>query len=240
MFVVPYLNLAMSLVLTRNAALRRRWGDLQRIDPESGTQWEKFYLPKTDRDPKLYGWYHNSPYHGWNNKAFYAFDKFPVRESVIARVLNEKRLSRFAELLTFSQSSVLHELSTPGPWTLFAPVNSAFDRIRGGWESFRDEAHENPTRLHSFLRRHAGIGSHKLRFCATRQNRVASVAGVLYNVRVSGSFEKNDRCIRVNLADSSLSAAEVIDYDIRTSNGYVHVVDSVLGYSLIDKRENIH
>jgi uncharacterized surface protein with fasciclin (FAS1) repeats len=220
-----------SLVLTRNSALRNRYKELRKIDPESGNQWEKYYLPKTERDSKLYGWYHNQPYHNWNNKAYYAFSRATLRATVVSHVFMEHRLSRFAELLRMSENSVLHELSTPGPWTVFAPVNSAFDRLIGGWEDFRMEADAKPLQLRRFLRQHASRGIHKLRGDHTFSSSFTSLENASYRINIFGSFEDNDRRLEVHLVDSAIPPAAVESYDNRTSNGYVHVIDSVLGFS---------
>ncbi len=223
----------MSLVLTRNAALRERWKELKRIDPESGTQWEKFYLPKTDRDTKLYGWYHNQPYHNWNNKAHYAFEKFTMRDTVLSHIFKERSLSRFAHLLRICEDSVIHDLSTRGPWTVFAPLNSAFDNMAGGWGAFKTAAMEEPLKLHSFLRQHASQGNNKLKGFPNNKVRFNSLEGVTYDINVSGSFDVNNREIKLKLKGSSLPDARVQTYDARASNGYLHVVDSVLAYGTI-------
>ena len=218
----------MSFILTRNTALRERWRDLKKIHPETGTQWEKFYLPKTERDNKLYGWYHNAPYHNWNNKAFFAFEKTAIRDTVVSNIFKTRQLSRFADLIKMCEDSVLHELSTPGPWTVFAPVDSAFDRLVGGWNKFKSRAELDNLKLRMFLRRHVSSGPQKLRGISGSVLRLNSLDGVTIELVESGTFENHDRQIHAGLDGSSMKNALVKDYDKRASNGYVHIIDAVL------------
>ena len=220
----------MSFILTRNSALRERWRDLKKINPETGTQWEKFYLPKTERDSKLYGWYHNAPYHNWNNKAYFAFEKVALRDTVVSHVFKDRNLTRFAELLKMCENSVLHELSTPGPWTVFAPLDSAFDNLFGGWDVFKETAKSDNLKLRYFMRRHVCRGSQKLRGIKDGTFQVKSLDDHRIELRETGTFEADNRKIRVALEGSHIPPAYVLEYDYRNSNGYVHIIDAILAY----------
>jgi uncharacterized surface protein with fasciclin (FAS1) repeats len=213
----------MSLVLTRNAALLHRWRHLKGVDPESGSQWEKQFLPKTARSLKLYGFYHNSPYSNWNNKAYFAFETPVLRDTIVSEVFKHRELSRFSELLKLCESSVLHQLSTPGPWTLFAPVNSAFDAIEGGWSKFLEHARQNPIGLASFLTKHAVRGKSKISDLSRRKSSsLSSLDGSKLAIKVNGSFENSDRSISIG------RNAKVISYDRRAHNGYINLIDGIL------------
>ena len=121
----------MSLVLTRNSYLRNHLPRLRHIDPESSPHWEKYYLPKTLRSPKLYGWYHNNPYAQWNNYSHFALNARTLTHTVAQQIFKAPHLSRFSEILRLAESSVLAEISSQGPFTIFAPTNEALLSFAG-------------------------------------------------------------------------------------------------------------
>ena len=229
----------MSLVLTRNQSLLHSWRHLRRVEPESGPQWEKSYMHKVARSPKLYGWYHNWPYAQWNNLAWFQ-GKSVLRDTVASEVFKYSDLSRFAELLKMAETSVLHELSTTGPWTVFAPKNCAFDKVRGGWPAFLEKVIQDPLALRRFLRAHATRGRFGIRGLSWKEDRrphrmkkdtctkLSNLEGSGLKLSISGSFEMNNRKVLLALASDPENKVIVNEYDRRTHNGYLHLMDGLL------------
>lgn len=229
----------MSLVLTRNQFLRQHWRLLRKRDPESSPIWEKSFLPKTLRSPKLYGWYHNSPYAQWNNYSYFALEKRTLRESVAQLCFKRPETSRFAELLKLAEISVLREISDQGPYTVFAPSNAALSRLPGGWESSFAHFQASPASLRKFLRMHIVRGNRRVRSARTLQTSdpYVNLEGkkltfTLETKRVDEDLRKLRYTVR--LAGSSLEHAEIADYDFRTHNGYVSVINGLLGFAKAD------
>ena len=234
----------MSLVLTRNQYLRQHWRVLRGNDPESSPIWEKSILPKTLRSPKLYGWYHNSPYAQWNNYSYYALEKRTLKDTVAQMCFRRSELSKFCELLKIAEISVLREISDQGPYTIFAPSNSALERLPGGWDSISRYFRTNPVQVRKFLRMHILRGNRRVRASRTLQisdpyknleNKNLLFSMCLKSI-LPADFSGNINRIQyaVQLDGSSLPLAPICDFDFRAHNGYVTVIDGILGFSKSD------
>ena len=117
-----------------------------------------------------------------------------------------------------SAAGLVDTLSGPGPFTVFAPTNAAFDALPAGTvESLL--LPENKDTLVSILTYHVvpgAITSDQL--IGTRQS-VATVQGG--TVDVNGVQSKLNSGVRVN--DANVTTADII-----ASNGVIHVIDKVL------------
>lgn len=102
-------------------------------------------------------------------------------------------------------------LSGPGPFTVFAPLNSAFAEIQGDVDQLLMP--ENQTALQSVLTYHVVPGAIRSSDLSTMQ--VETVQGQNLSIEVF------DGSVMVN-------QAHVVIADIETANGVVHVIDKVL------------
>lgn len=108
--------------------------------------------------------------------------------------------------------NLLETLSGPGPYTIFAPTNAAFDKLpKGTVESLLKK--ENVGKLESILQHHAAAPAYHLDVLQT-MSEVDMVDGPKLKVT------KKDGKLFVN--DVEIKAA------IRTLNGVIYVVDTVL------------
>lgn len=227
----------MSLLLTRNQYVKNHWRVLRAHDPESSPHWEKSYLPKTLRSPKLYGWYHNSPYAQWNNYSFFALEKQTLRETVAQICFRRSEISRFSELLKIAEISVLREISDQGPYTVFAPSDSALGRLPGGWEAALRNFRSNPGQLRKFLRMHILRGNRRVRGQEISDQKNLENKKIIFTAASAAilpeNFVGNFKRIQysVQLAGSALPLAPVRDFDFRAHNGYVSIIDGILGYA---------
>ncbi|MGD1885084.1 MAG: fasciclin domain-containing protein [Paracoccaceae bacterium] len=112
-------------------------------------------------------------------------------------------------------AGLVETLQGPGPFTVFAPTNAAFDKLPAGTvESLLQP--ENVDQLRSILTYHVVPGNITSdQIIGTRQ-RVATVQGGTVHVDGTGKVG-----VRVNNAN-------VTQADIIASNGVIHVIDKVL------------
>ncbi|MDY7020622.1 MAG: fasciclin domain-containing protein [Cyanobacteriota bacterium] len=121
--------------------------------------------------------------------------------------------SRFSTLATALKSTgLLEKLQEGGPFTLFAPTNEAFEALpEGTLESLMQP--ENSEQLTKILQHHVISG--EVTSDELSSGEVETAAGSSVNVDVGSDS--------VTVGD-----AKVIDSDISTENGVVHVIDKVM------------
>lgn len=125
----------------------------------------------------------------------------------------------FSTLVAAIQAAGLEEtLRGPGPFTVFAPVNSAFDALPAGTlESLL--LPENRDQLANILTYHVVPGAITSDQILGQRLQVATVQG--QSVDVNGIVGKFGSGVRVN-------DANVISADIIATNGVIHAIDQVL------------
>jgi len=115
-------------------------------------------------------------------------------------------------------AGLVDTLKGPGPFTVFAPTNAAFDALPAGTvESLLMP--ENRDQLVSILTYHVLPGQVTSDQIAGQRLNVATVQGD--TVHVDGTGGKYGTGVKVN--DANVTAA-----DIMATNGVIHVIDKVL------------
>lgn len=120
---------------------------------------------------------------------------------------------RFSTLVAAVDSIALDStLGSSGPYTVFAPPNSAFSELPGG--TVQALLTERTDRLRTVLAQHVVQGEVDLRSLA-RTKRIRTLTG---------------DSVRVRATDSTLwiGNARVVDAGVRVANGVIHVIDRVL------------
>lgn len=132
--------------------------------------------------------------------------------TTIATVLRTD--DRFTTLATAIDSAGLDStLASGGPYTLLAPTNDAFDKLpEGTVPDLLDR--ENRERLRTILRHH--VIPQKIR---SEDAADLTVMTTLEGTQLPVSVD--DQTVRIG-------GATVLDADIVTGNGVIHVIDSVL------------
>ena len=124
-----------------------------------------------------------------------------------------------------AQAELVETLSGDGPFTVFAPTNTAFDMVGGDTVSTL-MMDENKAQLQKVLTAHVVPGKID---AATLIGLINSNGGSYEAQTVSGDtltfYVMNDD---VKVADESGRLATVTTADVMQSNGIVHVVNSVL------------
>lgn len=128
--------------------------------------------------------------------------------------------ARFATIVTALTAvpDLLDALETPGPWTVFAPTNDAVATFLTENGLTAEQLLTSPG-LGDVLRKHVVAGK------LTSEDLVAAVAMGPISLTTLGGAEVDCR-----LVDGTLyvGGAAVIQFDIMTDNGVVHVLDRVI------------
>lgn len=137
--------------------------------------------------------------------------RLPDTTTVVSALDTDERFSTLATAL--DSTGLDSVLAQSGPYTLFAPTNAAFNRLPEGTVSDLLDA-ENQDRLRSILLYHTIEGRMKTQ----------DVSSMTILTTMEGStvpVSADDGTVRVG-------NATVIDGDVDTGNGVIHVLDSVL------------
>ena len=129
-------------------------------------------------------------------------------------VQNATNTASFTTLVAAVQAAGLAEkLSGPGPFTVFAPTNEAFSKLPPGT---LDELlkPENKAKLVSVLTYHVVPGNVKAKD-VVKLNEATTVAG-------------SNVAIVVKNGVIMIDGAKVVQTDITSSNGVIHVIDAVI------------
>ena len=130
-------------------------------------------------------------------------------EDLMTTLAASPDLSRFTQLL--QTSGVADTLRQPGPYTVWAPVNGAFEKLPSGALA---SLTTDPARLREVLTYHVGLQPVTAAEIVQVPT-VRTLEGEAIQVRaVGGSVKLND--------------ATVTRPDVRASNGIIHVVDGLL------------
>ncbi|MBK9924911.1 MAG: fasciclin domain-containing protein [Anaerolineales bacterium] len=135
----------------------------------------------------------------------------PVLKDIVDTAVADER---FSTLVAAVQAAGLVEtLKGEGPFTVFAPTNDAFAKLPAGT---LDELlkPENKQALTDILLYHVVSG----------KVMAADVTGLTSATTVLGK----DVAIKVDMGNVYINDAQVVITDIETSNGVIHVIDSVL------------
>jgi len=110
-------------------------------------------------------------------------------------------------------AGLVETLRGPGPFTVFAPTNEAFAKLPAGTlESLLRP--ENKTKLQNILKYHVVAGK--------------VMASDVIKLHSTKTVEGQDVTIAVVNGAVEINNAHVTKTDIGTSNGVIHVIDSVL------------
>ncbi|MFY0605008.1 MAG: fasciclin domain-containing protein [Flavobacteriaceae bacterium] len=132
----------------------------------------------------------------------------------------------FTTLVTAVKAAGLVEvLSGKGPFTVFAPVNGAFDKLPKGTVGTLLKP-ENKKLLTAILTYHvvAGKFDAKAVVKAIKANKGKFVITTVQGGKLTASMQ-NDKVI---LTDAKGNTSTVVIADVKASNGIIHAIDSVV------------
>ncbi len=122
-------------------------------------------------------------------------------------------------------ADLLATLKGPGPFTVFAPTNAAFEKLPAGTVETLLKA-ENKRTLTGILTTHVVVGSLNAAAVIAAitagkgKAEVTTVQGSKLTLTLDGG--------KVKVTDESGNSAMVVAADLKGTNGVVHVIDAVL------------
>ncbi len=134
--------------------------------------------------------------------------------TLVENAMAVAELSTLVEAL--KAAGLVEVLSGPGPYTIFAPTNQAFDLVDADEMVSADLSAEDKEKLAMLLKSHVVDG--KIMFGELNDGEIVkTLSGADYGVSLEdGGLEKR------------IGEADIIAYDIESSNGVIHVVNLVL------------
>lgn len=127
---------------------------------------------------------------------------------------------QFSTLVSLVQKAgLVSVLSGPGPFTVFAPTNEAFDKLKAAAPATFDAVVNDPKLLTKVLTYHALAGSVQSAQAITVAQQNGSVTSV------------EGEPIKLSIVGGKLTlngSATVIAADILATNGVIHVIDTVI------------
>jgi uncharacterized surface protein with fasciclin (FAS1) repeats len=114
-------------------------------------------------------------------------------------------------------AGLVDTLSTPGPFTIFAPTNEAFNKLPAGTVDTLLKP-ENKQQLTNILTYHVVPGEVLAK--DVKPGKVKTVNGAELTISVEGG--------KVFITDGKGQKVEVVKTDIQGSNGVIHVINGVL------------
>lgn len=216
-----------------------RWGVPFRADFKTVKgEWREFFVPFEAFTPTMFGQTLRNPPAFDTSKVssfgFMIYDKndgaftlevdwvkavnqnptsFVKTESgtIVDQVIADGRFSTLVTAMT--KAELVEVLQSKGPFTVFAPTDKAFAKLpKGTVEELLKP--ENRAQLQAVLKYHVSPGATRL-VAALDAGTAATVQGESLSIAFA------EGRVRVN-------GATVLDADIQSSNGVIHVIDSVL------------
>lgn len=146
----------------------------------------------------------------------------PAADIVSVAMSNEQ----FSTLVTAVQAAGLVEtLQQPGPYTIFAPTNAAFEQLPEGTVETLLQP-DNQSTLQGILTYHVVAGSVSAEdlLQAISDNGGSYTISTVNGASLTASLSGNN----VILTDAAGNQATVVSTDIAGSNGLIHVIDKVV------------
>lgn len=123
-------------------------------------------------------------------------------QNVMQKLQTNRQTSHFARALV--EANLSDKLKQSGPFTLFAPSNSAFDKLSSSQQTNNE-----------LLLNHIFIG-----MATERSLKVMSEVTCLSGKTITVKTDNNDQL--------SVNTARIIKSNIRASNGVIHIIDGVI------------
>ncbi len=147
-----------------------------------------------------------------DNGVIHVIDSVITPLDVVGHAAANNNFTSLVSALGSAPGDLVSVLSGDGPFTVFAPVNSAFDDISGVVAGLSGD------QLATILTYHVVAGANVMSTDLTEGN-VGTVAGQNIGVDLSNG---------VQIQDATGASSTVILADVQATNGVIHVLDRVL------------
>ena len=149
-------------------------------------------------------------------------EMYPTKNIVENAVNSEDHTTLVAAV---KAADLVDILKSDGPFTVFAPTNSAFEALPAGTvESLLKK--ENQKKLQAVLTYHVLAGDYKAKdiVAAIKKGNGKATFNTVNGTEVSAMLDGD----KVQLKDAAGNVATVTIADVNQSNGVIHVIDTVL------------
>ena len=146
-----------------------------------------------------------------------------ANKNIVENAINSKDHTTLVAAV--KAAGLVETLQGPGPFTVFAPVNAAFDALPKGAVANLLKP-ENKAALTKVLTCHV-VGTNAMSFAIKKM--IADDGGT-HPVKTLGgcTLQASYAADKITLTDENGRTATVTIADVRQSNGVIHVIDTVL------------
>jgi transforming growth factor-beta-induced protein len=148
-----------------------------------------------------------------SNGIIHVIDAVITPLDVVGHAIANSDFSQLVGALSAAPGNLVGVLSADGPFTVFAPVNSAFEEISDVVAGLTGE------QLASVLTYHVVAGANVKSSDLTNNMMVTTVNGDQFSVNIGDN---------VTITDIQGNVAEVVFADVQATNGIIHVIDKVI------------
>lgn len=148
------------------------------------------------------------------NGVIHVIDKVILPLDIVGHAAANSNFTSLVGALGSAPGNLVNVLKGAGPFTVFAPLNSAFAAISGTVASL------TPEQLAKVLTYHVVAGANVRSTALTNGQSVATVNGASFSVNIAGG--------NVSLRDASGKTSNVVLTDVQATNGVIHVLSSVI------------
>lgn len=144
------------------------------------------------------------------------------KKNIVENAVNSKAHTTLVAAVT--AAGLVETLKSAGPFTVFAPVNDAFENLPAGTVDMLLKP-ENKKALTNVLTYHVVSGSYGFKALSAMikkgKTKLATVSGGSLWISANGPHN-------IMIKDESGNWANITTYDVKQSNGVIHVIDTVL------------
>lgn len=146
------------------------------------------------------------------------------KKDIVDNAVNSKEHTTLVAAV--KAAGLVETLKGKGPFTVFAPVNDAFENLPAGTVDMLLKS-ENKDKLTKILTYHVVAGNYDFNAIADMikkgdgKAKLTTVSGGTLTAMMNGSHN-------ITLTDESGNMANISTYDVYQSNGVIHVIDRVL------------
>ena len=152
-----------------------------------------------------------------DNGVIHIIDGVLMPLDLVGHAAANSNFSTLVGALSGAPGGLVSALQAAGPYTVFAPLNSAFTEIEAVVASL------TPEQLTTVLTYHVVVGSNVSSTALSNGMSVASLSGQEFTVNLEGG---------ASITDQGGGQSNIVIVDVQATNGIIHVIDKVLIPSL--------
>ena len=148
-----------------------------------------------------------------SNGVIHIIEEVLMPLDVVGHAIANSNFTSLVGALQAADGDLVNILSGDGPWTVFAPVNSAFEAIEDVVAGL------DASQLASVLTYHV-VGAANVNSTTLSAGEITTVQGENFTVAIDGAD--------VTITDANGGTVNVVGFDVQAKNGIIHVLDGVI------------